>query len=483
LNLGLRWEYFTPVREKYGNISNVLLGSGSDPLLGVGLKVGGDLYQASKQNWGPKFGFAWRPNPNSEKFVVRGGFGINYNRMQEAITLQGRSNPPLVTSLSLSQSALLYQVPSDVTQFFNWPSNPNAVQAFDPATGLPLTGAAIDLTGFPSVLPTPITYAYSLQAEYALPGNWAYKLGYQGSTSHHLTLQNNFNLNFAPLNPQIQHLYFYTNDGNSNYNALLTEFEHRFAQNFQLDFQYRWSRTIDDGSNDSYVGEYPFGNQYRRGLADFDTAHNIKLYGNYQPQFWKGHGWLGKILGGWELSGILNWHTGFPWTPTYNDFPTGNLVYENSGYNLLRPGGAIATYGTDYSNDTFQRTGGNFPNGGLAYFTPPTFDPAGPPPFPGKTALPPAPPIGRNILRGPNYFDVDATIQKVFALPKLPILGENARFEFRGDIFNIFNKLNLTPFQPSGASAPNTLITSSLFGQAQSALGGRVVELQMRFSF
>ncbi|HLH05064.1 MAG TPA: TonB-dependent receptor [Bryobacteraceae bacterium] len=481
LNLGLRWEYFTPVSEKYNDISNVLLGSLPDPLTGVHLKVGGDLYQASKNNWGPQFGFAWRPNPNSEKFVVRGGFGIGYNRMQEAITLNGRSNPPLVTSLSFNPSKLLYQVPSNVNQFYNWPVNPNAIQTFDPTTGLPLGSGALNLTGFPSFLPTPMTYRYSLQTEYQLPANWAAKIGYQGSDSHHLTIQNNYNLNFAPLNPQIANLYFFTNEANATYNALLTELEHRFANNFQLDFQYRWSRTIDMGSNDYYLGEYPFGNQYRRGLADFDVAHNIKLYGSYQPSFWKGHGLLGKLLGGWEISGILNWHTGFPWTPEYNNITGNNLVYQNSGYNILRPGAVIAPYGTNYSNSNFMTTG-NFPNGGLAYFTPPAYTPVTGS-FPASFGIPPAPSVGRNFLRGPGYFDVDATIQKSFGLPKLPIFGENARFEFRGDIFNIFNKLNLTPFPSSDSAANNTLITSSQFGLAQSALGGRVVELQVRFSF
>ncbi|HEY7212410.1 MAG TPA: TonB-dependent receptor [Bryobacteraceae bacterium] len=489
LNLGLRWEYFTAPHEKYDNSSNVLLGSGADPLLGLRMKVGGDLYNASMQNWSPQVGFAWRPNPASEKFVLRGGFGIGYNRMQEAVTLNGRSNPPLVTSLSLNQSQLLYQIPADVNQFYNWPVNPNAIQSFDPATGLPISGAAIELTGFQETLPTPITYRYSLQGEYQLSSTWAAKLGYQGSTSHHLTLQNNLNLAYAPLNPQVSRLLFFNNDANASYNALLTELEHRFSQNFQLDFQYRWSRTIDNGSNDYYIGEYPFGNQYRRGLADFDVAHNIKLYGTYEPSFWKGHGWLGKLLGGWQLSGILNWHTGYPWTPTYNNIPGNNLIYENSQYNLLRPGASMGTYGTDYSNSNFMQQGNNFPNGALSYFTVPTFTPVTSGSFPATFGIPPAPSVGRNILRGPSYFDVDATIQKSFGLPKMPIFGENARLEFRGDIFNIFNKLNLTPFQASGASANNTLISTDgttsnpLFGQAQSALGGRVLELQVRFSF
>ena len=120
LNLGLRWEYFGPVHEKYGNISNPIPGSGPNPLTDLRLKLGGDLYNASYNNWGPQIGFAWKP-ASSDRFVLRGGFGIGYNRMQEAITLNGRSNPPLVTNFTLNGPDVLYAVPSDVHQFAGWP--------------------------------------------------------------------------------------------------------------------------------------------------------------------------------------------------------------------------------------------------------------------------------------------------------------------------------------------------------------------------
>ena len=482
LNLGLRWEYFTPVREKYGNISNVVLGPGPDPLLGLRLKVGGDLYNASKNNWAPQMGFAWTP-PNSQRFVVRGGFGIGYNRMEEAITLNGRSNPPLVTGVSLAAPQITYigGVPTDVHQFYGWPGNPNTVQTFDPATGLPVGGSAVDLNGFPLNLQTPMVYRYSLGTEYNVGGNWVAKVGYQGSLSRHYTRQNNLNWLYSPLNPGVSHLYYYSNDANSSYNALLVELQHNFSRQFQFDVQYRWSHTIDDGSNDYFIGEYPVGLQYLKGDADFDVRHNVKMYGLWSPRLTKNNGWVDKILGGWQISGILNWHTGFPWTPMYTN-TGGNVVLPSPfGYTNLRPGNYFGEAGTDYSNDTFMRPNGNFPNGALAYFTVPTFVPGG--------GIPPAPSVGRNLLRGPGYFDTDMTLQKSFGLPKLPILGENARFEFRADVFNIFNKLNLTPLSPSGtANASNTIsfdgtTSNPLFGQAQNALNGRIVELQARFSF
>lgn len=480
LNLGLRWEYFSPVREKYDNISNVLIGSGPDPLTGVRLKVGGDLFNTSKNNWGPEFGFAWTPWMASQRFVVRGGFGVGYNRMQEAITLNGRSNPPLITGFDLQGANITYAVPTDVHQFSGWPVSPAARQTFDPTTGLP-AGTPVDLTGFQSNLPTPVVYRYSFDTQTVLGGNWVAKLGYQGSLSRHYTIQNNLNWLYAPLNPLVRSLTFYSNDANGNYNAMLAELEHRFSRSFQLDFQYRWSHTIDDGSHDYYTGQYPYGLQYMRGSSDFDVRHNFKLYGIWSPRLFGGNSWASKILGGWQLSGILNSHTGFPWTPLYSN--TGcNVVYANSGYCNLRPAAYLGGTGTDYSNDAFmQQSTSNFPNGALAYFTVPTVPASG---------RPPAPSVGRNVLRGPNYFDTDITIQKSFGLPKMRILGENGRFEFRADCFNVFNKLNLNgdfinsdnPFAGNVISFDG-VHSNPQFGVAQSALAGRIVQLQARFSF
>jgi hypothetical protein len=478
LNLGLRWEFFKPVTEKYGNISNVILGNGPDPLTGARIKLGGQLYNSDYGNYGPQFGFAWNPYPTSQRFVVRGGFGIGYNRMEEAITLNGRANPPLVTGFTLSAPNIVYAVPSNVHQFSGWPVNPNALQSFSPTTGLPTSGAAITLNGFPENLVTPRTYRYSLMTETNLGASWVGTLGYQGSLSRHLTLQNNLNLLYAPLNPQVSNLYWFENDGNASYNAMLAEISHSFAKQFQFDAQYRWANNIDEGSNSYSIGEYPYGLQYRRGPADFDVRHNVKMYGVWSPDLFKGHGLASKLLGGWQISGIFNWHTGFPWTPIYSNYGC-NLVYNNSGYCNLRPQGYLGGMGYDYSNSTFQRPYGNFPGGGLNYFTLPAYSIT-------TGGIPPVPGVGRNSLRGPNYLDTDATIQKSFGLPKMPVFGENARLTLRGDLFNIFNKLNLTPLSANSIDEQvslNGTTSNPLFGEAQSALGARVVSLQARFEF
>jgi hypothetical protein len=98
--------------------------------------------------------------------------------------------------------------------------------------------------------------------------------------------------------------------------------------------------------------------------------------------------------------------------------------------------------------------------------------PAGQQPF---GPIPTAPGIARNSFTGPGYFDVDATLSKSFGLPKMRVLGEGAKLEFRVNFYNLFNKLNLTNIQ--------TDILNTHFGEAQNALGSRTIEMQARFSF
>jgi hypothetical protein len=89
----------------------------------------------------------------------------------------------------------------------------------------------------------------------------------------------------------------------------------------------------------------------------------------------------------------------------------------------------------------------------------------------------PAPGLIRNSFPGPGYRNLDLTIAKAFGLPKLRVIGEDAKIELKGNIFNAFNILNLNP------GSISTNIENPGLGQVQSALGSRTIDLQARFSF
>lgn len=525
INLGLRWEYFGPISEIKGNLATIELGQGADALTGMRSRVGGNLYEASKHDFGPQIGVAWSPSKFNNKMVVRGGFGIGYSGLEEAISLNGRSNPPFLSPSgnllacadppTCTVNQIVYgpnSFPANVNSFYGYGSNPFTIANFDPNTNLPVPGpnfSPIDVTGFPAQWPDTRTYRYSLETQYDLGHEWVATLGYQGTASRHLTRQYNLNvfLNATQgiaFNPVVPHVDWYDNEGHSNFNALLAELKHRFGSSFQLDTQYRWSHSLDTGSNNYSNGMYQYTLNDDYGPSDFDTTHAFKVVGIWSPRIFRGNrSYLEKILGGWNISGILNAHSGFPWTPNFSSLFEGldssnnqiffspcNALYQGScgggGSGSLYPAAYLGGAGQDYSTDTFKKQNGNFSNvggqalGGLAYFVQPSLVEgpsfsdivnglATPGPIPGT------PGVGRNSFRGPRYFDVDMTLSKAFGLPPMKVLGENAQFELRANFFNIFNKLNLTNIQ--------TDILSSSFGTAQNALGSRTIEMQARFSF
>jgi hypothetical protein len=473
LNLGLRYEYYSPLQADSNVISNPVLGSGAAALTGLTLKVSDHLNATSKKNFGPQLGFSWSPMAFKSRFVVRGGGGIGYNVQQLATLSNGRSNPPWVTTLTLTGANIFYAAPTNLNQFSDWPVNPAAKQTFDSTSGLPTSGAPVTLNGFPLIQPTPVTYRYSLDLQYDLGRDWMASLGYQGSQTRHYSRQRDLNIIYYPnLNPRVNRLLYFTNDAKAHYNALLAEIQHRFSRQFTIDAQYRFSRNTDQGSHDYYIDQYPFDIRYANGPSDFDVTHNLKLWGVYTPAFFKGsHDWIEKVAGGWTLSGIMDWHSGFPWTPTYSNTGS-NVVYPNSGYSTLRPAAYTGGSQNDYGNSTFMRPNGNFPNGALAYFVVPTWP---------ATGIPPAPGVGRNSFRGPRYFGLDTTLGKAFGLPNSRVFGEKARLNLEVNAYNVLNKVNLTGLNTIISTDGKT--SNPLFGQAQSAFAGRIVELQARFSF
>ena len=505
LNLGLRWEYNGPISERRGNLGIVQLGTGPNLLTGIRVRKGGNLYSSSKGDFGPQIGFAWSPARYNNRIVLRGGFGIGYSGQEEATSLNGRNNPPFLSpAFNLTAcpdppacaqaNQIVYgpnTFPASVHSFYGYAPNPFGQANFDPTTNLPIPGpnfSLIDLTGFPSHWPDTRTSRYSLEIQQDLGHQWVMTLGYQGSRSLHLTRQYNLNQTaFAtlgvPFNPVVKHLDWYDNGGHSNFNALLAEIRHQFGHSFQLNSQYRWSKSLDTGSNNYANGDYEFTLNKDYGKSDFDVTHSFKLFGIWSPTlFHGGRSWMEKVVGGWNISGILNAHSGFPYTPLYSTFC--DAIYATGcgggGTSSLRPAAYLGGASSDHSNAAFMRPGGDFPNGAAAYFLPPSFT-AGPEfqSIVNGTATPgpiPGPPgIERNAFTGPRYFDIDATLSKSFGFPNMKVLGEGAKLEFRANFFNLFNNLNLFNVQGD--------LGSNHFGQPQSALGARTIEMQARFSF
>jgi hypothetical protein len=504
INLGLRWSYFGSIYSKQNNLDIAQLGSGADALTNLNIRVGGHLFTPQKNNLGPVFGFAWSPNAQQSKLVIRGGFGVNYNQNEIAIQANGNGNPPnavngnfncayitFATNPSCAGNGILYQTATDLQSIFGYPPNPAAITTFG-SNNLPICpspcAGPINVVAYPSNPKTTAVYHYSLDMQYQLPFNSVMSLGYQGNETRHMLVLENWDAiaaqNGLALNPVVSNLEYWQNTGTGNFNALNASLTHNFSRGFQLAAQYTWAKANDENSGPYYEDPYPYNSSAAYGRTNYNVQNAFKLYGLWQPVFFRGsRSWLEKVAGGWSLSGIWNMHSGFPWNPYYNI--SGNVYYAQSGYGNLRPAGVIPGAGDSTANSTFmQPTNPNYGGDATNFFVAPSY--VSGPNFPA-TVPGPLPGIRRNSLNGPGYSDVDASLAKGFGLPNMRILGEGARFEIRADIYNFFNKLNLNTQSLDanlGSVSPTGVITpNSDFGVAGSALGSRTIQLQARFSF
>lgn len=495
LNMGLRYSYFGPLDSKENNLYHVRFGTGADLLSGLSIQRGGGLWNSQKGNLGPQFGFTYSPEALKQRFVIRGGYGLNYNQEEIAISAQSYFNPGLEVSPNFTMSTpsspnpgIVYAIPSDVHSLYGYPPNPNTIASFG-ANGLPTTGQ-VSVNAFPNDFKTMYTEHWSLDTQTDLGGQFLLTVGYQGSVMRHTFFHLDENAAASvmglPLNPQVNSVNYWSNLGHGSYNAGLAELKHQLTRTFLLDGQFTWSKAMDSSSAPYSEQDYPYDTSLNWGRSDYNIGKQGRIYGMWQPVIFRGsHSWAEKIVGGWSLSGIFNIHSGFPWTPAYYS-TVGNLYCSTCGYGQVLPAAYLGGAGRDTSNDAFKSgpnvgsgVNKNFPqaaaNGNAyAYFVPPVLTPG--PAFPETGgASSPAPGIHRNSWTGPGYRDVDATVSKIFGMPYWK--REGAGIEIRADAFNVFNNLNFNP------NSVSNNISSNNFGQAESALGSRTVTLQARFQF
>jgi hypothetical protein len=495
INLGLRWEYFAGMTEKNGNNPRLNLGTRANTFTNLAIVLKQPQVDAQKSNFGPEVGFAWSPAHDAGKLVLRGGFGMSFNGLEQAITTNTRFDPPFLTnSNTLTGSQIMYGTGANIYQYGSLPPNPALISTFNSAN-LPTSGVAISITGIDPKLKTSYVYRYSLEGQYDLGHQWVATLGYSGSSGRHLPLQYNLYNKYAPqivaglvsFNPAVNGIDWYEDSGTSSFNSMLAEVRHQFAHTFEADVQYRWAKSLDGGSGPYTTPDYEYRPGYNWGPSDFDSRNMIKMFALWTPVLFHGNNFAEKVAGGWTFSPIFNFHSGFPYNPTYQGLGC-NAFFPNAGGNggscNLRPASYKGGAGTSQSNDSFKTSAGHFPNGGTNYFTAP-FEVDNPATstggwsttstVPTPSTLPGTPGIGRNAFVGPNYRDLDLAATKAFGLPSMKILGEGARIEIRANAFNLFNTVNLASIDSN--------ITDANFGRANNALGSRTIEGEFHFKF
>ena len=488
LNTGLRWEYFEPLYNKGFGINEPVFGPDSTTFLTAArLAPVNHLYNTNHNNWGPKFGFAWSPSVANNKMVVSGGFGVSYDRLDDGLYLNNFQNGPgygqfnlcCGTDAASAAKANILFARGSSRSAFSYSMNPGLAVGTNPTTGLPNGQLEIDVYGASSHTAQPILYSFSSQIQYELPYQMVATIGYQGSVGHHFPRLVDQNFLYqtcsapaadgscpstATLTP-FSNSYVPTTDVNTNYNGLNLLLSKRMSHGYNVNASYTYSKSLDQLSNE---GPGALSNQTdpahpetEYGRSDFDNRHRVTLSGNWDlPKYNHGQGLVGSIVSGWQINGIFQYHTGFPWTPV-TGVPTVALVQSASTIQPTRPTAYFGGAGSSCSNSAFIN-GSNFPGGGKSFF---------------QIGTPGPPGIGRNSFTNPCYLDTDLSAARS---QSFSVLGHEAAVRFQANFYNAFNKANLAPIL---AGTQNATIENSLFGLSPAADAGRVIDFFLRLDF
>ena len=504
LNMGVRWEYFTPLRNKGFKINYPVLGPPGQELSGIILQMRNHLWNASAHNFAPKFGFAFQPPVLNNKMVVRGGAAFAYNHLDVSLFENALEDGPGVASFGLccasnsGSSGVKYEM-GTTSSPSSFPFNHALALGVNPATGFPCeygstpgncvsNGESYEVYGAAPNIKQPMSLLYSLEVQYQLPSNMVATIGYTGSVGYNYARLVNQNFIHSQCYPAttncsgatsvspVDAAYFAQTDSHQSYNALNLNLTRHVATGLNLAAYYTYSKSLDQVSNGDLADSNgnqtnPANNQSEWGPSDYDVRHRITVTGVYElPHLHSSNALVKAAANGWQINGILSYHTAFPWTPVTYNLQTSPLV---PGANVVGPTRPLAYYGgagDSCSNSAFQN-GSNFPKGGPAYFntTPPTSENA-PNYMPG---------IGRNSFRGPCFFNTDMSFAKQITLDRF---DRHSLLRFQVNAFNIFNILQLQPIT-NGNANPGANIQSATFGEAQGADAGRVIEFMARIQF
>jgi hypothetical protein len=436
LNYGVRYEYLGVFKEQNDRMAN-FVPTNPAGLVQVGSQGLSDLYQSDRNNFGPRFGFAYDVTGKG-RTVVRGAYGLYYDTpSQDFFLLQGfQSGGP--ASPATNPLPILNVFSSGPVGF-----GPG-VSIFGNATAptSPFAIFAVDLN-----LRTPYIQNYNLNVQHEVRPGMVAQVGYVGSQARKLFRVRDINQATPgpaatalaqarrPLNgqfPQFSFINYLETSANSNYNALQASLKQRLSRGLNFGVAYSYSKSIDDASNGIFGGtrgvSFPqdsFNLAAERAVSVFDQKHRFMTNVTYDLDILTSVlGSLPKsVTGGWQIGGIYTGASGLPITPFMGNMNVSGTGELNDRPNLIGDPTAGA-----------QRDAANWFNR-AAFATP----------APGTFGS-----SGRNTIIGPRLHIVDLSVGKLTKI--------NDRFsaQFRAEAFNLFNRANL--------SLPQVDFSQSTFG-------------------
>ncbi len=449
LEYGVRYDYSAPYTEVNNKLSNFVPGQG---LLSAASSGWNGLYQPDRNNFGPRFGFAYNLD-GAGKTVVRGGVGMLYETHLQASTVQQiENNAPFSASASTNAP----------TPF---PTGSAPVQTL--LDLLRSVAPSKSLAAIPTGLRNPYSLQYSLDVQHALGDSWVVEVAYRGTRGLHLPV--NFNINQVPLAtltpaqraqiaaaipsaagtapvinalrpfPDFNSISLFANEASSTYHSLQLKLERRFRSGLNVLAGYTWSKSIDDatdfGSGDASEHVLnSYNRKLQRAVSSFDIPSRFTMAFNYAvpAKAWK------PLLAGWKLNGNIAIQSGQPFTPYTSQFDP----YTGESFNRLNVVGdpkANVPAGRAYNPAAFALPAlGTFGNS------------------------------GRNIVRGDGFRSADLSLFRDLKL------HERINLQLRLEATNALNQVNYQGPVTNQATNPGAFVATSI---------PRTVQLGAKLSF
>ncbi len=462
VNLGVRWEPWLPPVDLNGSLTAFVPGQQSTvaPNAPLGLLYPGDkgisdtVYHHNWKDFAPRVGFAYDLGGN-HRTVIRSAYGIFYS-FPEGLLYQ-RTDAVQPTDLYLS----IPSPQSFTNPYLGFPGGDpfprphiSRSQFATYKFILPVSGGTLDPASRVGY-----TQNWNFTVEHQFPRNIALSVAYVGN--HAIDIMGSRQFNPAILQPgattgnensrrlypglgamELASSYVY-----EEYNSLQVNATKRFSRGLTLLTNFVWGKIIDDTSSateGSAGPPNPFNFASARGPADYDQEYRYTLSANYNFPHANVSGFANVLVNDWQLNTLVFLYSGLPFTITSGtDRSLSGIGNDYADYvpgvSPARPAGASQV---------------------AAYFNPAAFQLAALGTF-GDT--------GRNILRGPAYFDVDVSVFKNF------FFTERWRLQFRAEAFNIENRPN---FQNPVAS-----VNASNFGQITATSDPRVLQFALKLTF
>lgn len=463
-------------------LNGIVLG-GNTNTYGHASRYGDKFGRTPGLNFAPRLGFAWDVLGNGT-MAVRGGYGLAFD-----------SGP-----VSMYETAIFNNLP-----YVNVPNYTSA--SFDnPAAGNPATNLTVPtLSVSPLLFSTPYTQQYSFDVQYQITPTTMVDVGYFGAHSVHLLGRVDLNTIrpgtfVGKLSPtDIASSCTITNpDGSktpafisstcsrglnqirpyvgyaaintvlpifgANYNSLQTKFQKRFSGATLIDFNYTWSRALTNSQNDYSAAPqnlYNIDGDY--GRAAVDRTHIFTSDFVWEVPWLKDQkNLIGRVLGGWEFSGIFTMNSGLPLTATMS----GGTALQNAGKTTANDAAGLGILGTSAAglrpDQLYNANLDGSKRGLLNWFDVNAFTAPGPSTYRVGNAR-------RGTINGPGYVRADAGVFRNFRIFR------EANLQLRAEAFNILNHVN---YQGVGTTA-----TSSTFGQITSTRDPRLLQFAGKFRF